>query len=137
MTHELDPLLFKTRLRETLARYTSTAAGVSAARAPLLSQRVAATIAAADLVKGPFVESLPDFEKGASIRQMVQDGRLHKGWTALDRSDTGRALMDRPLHLHQAAAVGLDENYLVAHGNRFGQDGNLPLSAGGQPSARP
>ncbi|MDP2085846.1 MAG: hypothetical protein Q8K20_11660 [Gemmobacter sp.] len=71
MTHELDPLLFKTRLRETLARYTSTAAGVAAARAPLLSQRVAATIAAADLVKGPFVESLPDFEKGASIRQMV------------------------------------------------------------------
>lgn len=121
MTHELDPLLFKDRLRETLARYTSTAAGVSAARAPLLSQRVAATIAAADLVKGPFVESLPDFEKGASIRQMVQDGRLHKGWTALDRSDSGRALMDRPLHLHQAAAIGLEENYLVATGTGSGK----------------
>lgn len=121
MTHELDPLLFKTRLRETLARYTSTAAGVSAARAPLLAQRVAATIAAADLVKGPFVESLPDFEKGASIRQMVQDGRLHRGWTALDGSDSGRALMDRPLHLHQAAAIGLDENYLVATGTGSGK----------------
>jgi ATP-dependent helicase YprA (DUF1998 family) len=121
MTHELDPLLFKSRLRETLARYTSTAAGVSAARAPLLSQRVATTIAAADLVKGPFVESLPDFEKGASIRQMVQDGRLHRGWTALDGSDSGRALMDRPLHLHQAAAIGLDENYLVATGTGSGK----------------
>lgn len=121
MTHELDPLLFKTRLRETLARYTSTAAGVSAARAPLLSQRVAATIAAADLVKGPFVESLPDFEKGASIRQMVQDGLLHRGWTALDGNDSGRALMDRPLHLHQAAAIGLDENYLVATGTGSGK----------------
>lgn len=121
MTHELDPLMFKTRLRETLARYTSTAAGVSAARAPLLSQRVAATIAAADLVKGPYVESLPDFEKGASIRQMVQDGRLHRGWAALDGSDSGRALMDRPLHLHQAAAIGLDENYLVATGTGSGK----------------
>ncbi len=121
MTHELDPLLFKTRLRETLARYTSTAAGVSAARAPLLSQRVAATIETADLVKGPFVESLPDFEKGASIRQMVQDGRLHRGWAALDGSESGRALMDRPLHLHQAAAIGLDENYLVATGTGSGK----------------
>ncbi|MCA3450749.1 MAG: DEAD/DEAH box helicase [Rhodobacter sp.] len=121
MTHELDPLLFKTRLRETLARYTSTAAGVSAARAPLLSQRVAATIAAANLVKGPFVESLPDFEKGASIRQMVQDGRLHRGWAAIDGSDSGRVLMDRPLHLHQAAAIGLDENYLVATGTGSGK----------------
>lgn len=121
MTHELDPLMFKDRLRETLARYTSTAAGVSAARAPLLSQRVAATIAEADLVKGPFVESLPDFEKGASIRQMVQDGRLHNGWAALDRSDSGRALMDRPLHLHQAAAIGVEENYLVATGTGSGK----------------
>lgn len=121
MTHELDPLLFKTRLRETLARYTSTAAGVSAARAPLLSQRVASTIVAADLVKGPFVESLPDFEKGASIRQMVQDGRLHRGWAALNGSESGRALMDRPLHLHQAAAIGLDENYLVATGTGSGK----------------
>lgn len=121
MTHELDPLMFKDRLRETLARYTSTAAGVSAARAPLLSQRVATTIAAADLVKGPFVESLPDFEKGASIRRMVQDGRLHKGWSTLDGSDSGRALMDRPLHLHQAAAIGLEENYLVATGTGSGK----------------
>lgn len=121
MTNELDPLMFKDRLRETLARYTSTAAGVSAARAPLLSQRVAMTIASADLVKGPFVESLPDFEKGASIRQMVQDGRLHESWSALDRSESGRALLDRPLHMHQAATIGLEENYLVATGTGSGK----------------
>lgn len=121
MTHELDPLQFKDKLRATLARYTATAAGVSASRAPLLSQSVAATIAAADLVKGPFVESLPDFEKGASIRQLVDANKLHPAWAALAKSDSGRALMERPLHLHQSAAIGIDENYLVATGTGSGK----------------
>ncbi|MFG6083663.1 DEAD/DEAH box helicase [Paracoccus litorisediminis] len=121
MTYELDPLNFRANLRETLARYTTTAAGVSAARTPLLSRAVAQTIVAADLVKGPFVESLPDFEKGASIKALVQDGRLHSGWSVLAASQSGASLYQRPLHLHQDATIGLEENYLVATGTGSGK----------------
>lgn len=121
MTYELDPLAFKAALRATLARYTTTAAGVSAARAPLLSRAIAQTITAADLVKGPFVESLPDFEKGASIEELVGQGLLHPGWSALAASQAGGGLYRRPLHLHQAATIGLEENYLVATGTGSGK----------------
>lgn len=121
MTYELDPLNFKANLRGTLARYTTTAAGVSAARTPLLSRAVAQTIMEADLVKGPFVESLPDFEKGASIKALVEEGRLHPAWSALAASRGGASLYQRPLHLHQAATIGLDENYLVATGTGSGK----------------
>ncbi len=121
MTYELDPLTFKDKLRATLARYTSTAAGVSAARAPNLSRSVARTIGEADLVKGPFVESLPDFEKAASLKQLVEDGKLNPRWSALLETKDGRALYERALHLHQAATIGLEENYLVATGTGSGK----------------
>ena len=121
MTSEMDPLTFKDGLRATLARYTSTAAAVSAARTPQLAKTVAETIAGADLVKGPFVESLPDFEKGDSLEHLVEKGDLHKGWSALADSDDGGRLYRRKLHLHQAATIGLDENYLVATGTGSGK----------------
>ena len=121
MTYELDPLTFKANLRETLARYTTTAAGVSMARTPVLSRAVAQTIVTSDLVKGPFVESLPDFEKGPSLKALVEEGRLHPGWSALAASQSGASLYQRPLHLHQSATIGLDENYLVATGTGSGK----------------
>lgn len=121
MTFELDPLSFKEKLRSALSKYTNTAAGVSRARAPLLSQAVRETISGADLVKGPYVESLPDFEKGASIKRLVEDGQFHPRWAAMQRSNSGAELYRRPLHLHQAATVGLDENYLVATGTGSGK----------------
>lgn len=121
MTFELDPLTFKENLRATLARYTSTAAAVSAARAPELAQAVTRTIATANLVKGPFVESLPDFEKGPSIGQLVQSGTLQAGWAEMGRSESGRKYFNRPLHLHQSATIDLDENFLVATGTGSGK----------------
>ena len=69
---ELDPIRFKDNLGATLARYITTAAAVSSARAPRLSRAVADACARAALVRGPFVESLPDFEKGGSIEELVK-----------------------------------------------------------------
>ncbi len=129
MIAELDPIRFKTALRNVLARYITTAAPVSSARAPRLSNAIATACAEAELVKGPFVESLPDFEKGRSIAQLVKDGVLHNIWTRLDSSNEGRRLFERPLHLHQTAAIGRDENYLVATGTGSGKTESflLPL----------
>jgi len=118
---ELDPIRFKDYLGATLARYITTAAAVSSARAPRLSRAVADACANAALVRGPFVESLPDFEKGSSIDELVGNGELHGAWSALSESEEGRSLWHRPLHLHQAAAIGRDENFLVATGTGSGK----------------
>lgn len=118
---ELDPINFSDELTTTLARYITTAAAVSPARAPRLSRAVADTCAQSSLVRGPFVESLPDFEKGGTLADLVAQGLLHPAWSALERSEEGRSLWQRPLHLHQAAALGREENYLVATGTGSGK----------------
>jgi ATP-dependent helicase YprA (DUF1998 family) len=82
---------------------------------------VADACARAALVRGPFVESLPDFEKGGSIEELVGNGALHGAWSALSESEEGRSLWRRRLHLHQSAAIGRDENYLVATGTGSGK----------------
>ncbi|WP_171022050.1 DEAD/DEAH box helicase [Cohaesibacter sp. CAU 1516] len=121
MTFELDPLTFKNSLEETLGRYTTTAAAVSSARAPELARTIRRMVNDVDLVKGPFVESLPDFEKGPSLRGLVEEGLLHPAWGGLEDKEAGKSLYDRALHLHQSATIGLDENYLVATGTGSGK----------------
>ena len=69
------------------------------------------------LVKGPFIETLPDFEKGVSIDDMVADGTMTAHWGAL----RGGPLFYRPLHAHQDAAIRRDENFLVATGTGSGK----------------
>ncbi len=118
---ELDPVRFRDDLGATLARYITTAAAVSSARVPRLSRAVADACARSALVRGPFVESLPDFEKGGSIEKMVTDGVLHGAWSALTEREEGRSLWRRRLHLHQSAAIEGDENYLVATGTGSGK----------------
>lgn len=119
--NELDPIRFRDNLGATLARYITTAAAVSSARAPRLSRAVAEACERSALVRGPFVESLPDFEKGGSIEELVTNGALHGAWSALSESGEGRSLWLRRLHLHQSAAIGRDENYLVATGTGSGK----------------
>ncbi|WP_170756490.1 DEAD/DEAH box helicase [Ruegeria lacuscaerulensis] len=71
------------------------------------------------LVRGPFLESLPDFEKGNSIKELVADGVLCEQWRGLESN--APSLWNRPLHRHQQAAIGRDENYIVATGTGSGK----------------
>lgn len=77
---------------------------------------------AASLAQGPFVESLPDFEKGQSLADLVQANKASDRWGALAQSLDGERLYRRSLHLHQAEAFAReDENYLVATGTGSGK----------------
>lgn len=118
---DIDPIAFTSQLQEILARYITTSASVSPACAPLLAKALAERLQKQKLVKGPFVESLPDFVKAGSIRELVDAGEMHELWGALQNSRDGKALYGRPLHLHQAAAIGRNENYLVATGTGSGK----------------
>lgn len=121
MANDLDPIRFGSDLREVMTRYITTAASVSPARAPNLARSLRERLAAEKLVVGPFVESLPDFVKGGSISDLVSEGLMHEGWAALNLHPEGARLFERPLHLHQAAAIGRNENYLVATGTGSGK----------------
>src|SRR3954452_13799723 len=122
--NELDPIVFRDTLSTTLARFISTASPVSSTRAPRLAQKITRELnsSTVSLVKGPFVESLPDFEKKQSLKELVDQGRLSPKWSALSDRPDGAKLYTRPLHKHQAEAVTRDgENYLVATGSGSGK----------------
>ena len=129
MNTELNPFDFKYELSKVLTRFITTSAPVSSARTPRLSKEIFDKCSNAELVKGPFVESLPDFEKGGSIKQLVREGRLQEIWSNLELTDNGKLIYERPLHLHQTKAIGHNGNYLVATGTGSGKTESflLPL----------
>lgn len=121
---ELDPIVFRDQLRRTLARFITTAAPVSRLRAPRLAQQITEALNSetVPLVCGPFVESLPDFEKGQSLYDLVQAGALSPKWSALSETPEADKIFRRQLHTHQADALNREgENYLVATGTGSGK----------------
>lgn len=116
---DADPLRFRTELETTLRRYLATTLPISP-RFPRLRENFRALLEAEELVKGPYVESLPDFEKGCSLADLVAEGVLQPKWRELPAE-----IRDRPLHRHQEEAIRrilLDrENVLVATGTGSGK----------------
>jgi len=122
--NELDPIVFRDQLRDSLARFISTAAPVSPVRAPRLAQCISDALNSerVSLVKGPFVESLPDFEKGKSLSDLVNEGVLSSKWSILSDTEDGDKIFRRQLHKHQAEALAREgEHYLVATGTGSGK----------------
>ena len=121
----LDPLQLRDRLRETLERYIVTAVPVSSTRAPQLARSVKDAVAreSLSLVQGPFLESLPDYEKKGTIRSLVDAGVLSPTWRTLDRTGF-QSILDRPLHAHQNQAIrqaASNKNFIVATGTGSGK----------------
>lgn len=121
---DLDPLKLRDTLQETLGRYTASAVPISDERAPRLAARVREAIqqTGRSMVKGPYLESLPDFEKGRSIAQLVDAGILDRAWSGM--IDSGHQhLFVRRLHRHQESAIlrAVSDNYLVATGTGSGK----------------
>lgn len=121
MAGDLDPIRFGEELRKVMTRYITTAASVAPSRAPRLARALRERMARETLVEGPFVESLPDFVKGGTIRELVGDGHLDAGWATLENHPEAAELFDLPLHQHQTAAIGRGDNYIVATGTGSGK----------------
>lgn len=121
---DLDPLSLRDTLKQTLARYTATAVPIAAARAPRLAAEVRRALneAGSSILRGPYLESLPDFEKGRSIDDLVNAGALSTEWERM-RATGHEHLFKRPLHKHQERAIlrAPDANYLVATGTGSGK----------------
>lgn len=118
---ETNPLVLVDNLKSTLRRYITTTLPVSR-RYPELRQQVQETVANQPLVKGPFVEGLPDFEKGKPLGDLLEQngGFLHN-----DFQNFPEYFLNRSLHLHQekalVAACENNESLLVATGTGSGK----------------
>ena len=117
--NEIDPIRLREDLRERLAKYFQTAIPVSPRFPKLKKQSIDSLMAPDKIIKGPFLEALPDFRKGVSIRNLIEERILHEGFESLTPE-----ILDRPLHSHQEETfrrVSKGENVVVATGTGSGK----------------
>ncbi len=96
---DANPISFSQDLRAVLARYIATTLPISR-RYPRLGREFRELLENEQLVQGPFVEALPDFEKGNPLEKLLKKagGFLHDGLGLLPTAG-------RPLHMHQETAL--------------------------------
>jgi hypothetical protein len=118
---ERNPFVLYRTLRDTLRRYIPTTLPISR-RYPKLREEFRALVNRQELIQGPFLEALPDFEKGKPLRELLrsQGGFLHNALAGLPSQ-----VLNRPLHLHQEqalhAACEQGKSLLVATGTGSGK----------------
>jgi hypothetical protein len=116
---EANPIALVEELKAVLERYISTTLPISR-RYPRLAERFRNELAQQKLVSGPFVEALPDFEKGKTLAELTrsQGGFLHDALANLPYPT-------RRLHLHQQRAMEFavrdGKSLLVATGTGSGK----------------
>lgn len=117
---EIDPVELQKDLQDRMRRYLSTALPIHR-RFPEMRRLAEKELSgSAALIQGPYLEALPDFPKGASLADLVNDGILHEGFRDIDPRVLGR-----PLHSHQFEAIDRvvrkRENVIVATGTGSGK----------------
>lgn len=120
MKQEVDPIRLQDNLSERMKRYLLTALPISE-RFPKISQQAQSYLSLEEiLVKGPYLEGIPDFPKGASLKSLVEEKVLHEGFSKLDPKVYSRAL-----HEHQESAIRASvtdgSNIVVATGTGSGK----------------
>ncbi len=117
--NDTNPIELVDDLKTVLERYIATTLPISR-RYPQLAARFRDELGRQPLVVGPYVEALPDFEKGASLTDLLKGngGYLHDAMGAIPTAN-------RKLHKHQQAALELSAKHhkslLVATGTGSGK----------------
>lgn len=119
--YESNPLILFESLNSTLRRYISTTLPISR-RYPRLQEAFRGVLKDQELVKGPFLEALPDFRKGRTLKSLLRKngGFLHDSIGTLPDK-----LIERQLHWHQEDALTKacrdQKSILVATGTGSGK----------------
>ena len=119
--YESNPLVLFESLNNTLRRYISTTLPISR-RYPRLQESFRNVLKDQELVKGPFLEALPDFKKGRALKFLLRKnvGFLHDEIESLPDK-----LLERQLHWHQEDALTKacrdQKSILVATGTGSGK----------------
>jgi ATP-dependent helicase YprA (DUF1998 family) len=117
---EIDPVSLQQDLQERMQRYLQTALPIHR-RFPELRKAAEEQFSKeTTLVRGPYLEALPDFPKEESLESLVDDGILHKGL-----KNMAPDVFERLLHQHQSEAIRLvtkeKKNIVVATGTGSGK----------------
>lgn len=119
MSTSIDAVAASTQITSTYRRYLQSLLSV---REPALDRALRGEIdSTAMLDKGPYLEATPPYAPGASLRDLVAEGVLSAGFTALD---SPALPLTRPLYLHQEQAVrkvASGRNAVVATGTGSGK----------------
>ncbi|SBT08741.1 Dbp (fragment) [Candidatus Accumulibacter aalborgensis] len=116
---EANPIVLVEELRTVLGRYIATTLPISR-RYPRLAERFRHELQQQNLVDGPYVEALPDFEKGVSLNALLKrnGGFLNDALGVLPTAN-------RALHRHQQLALEYaardGKSLLVATGTGSGK----------------
>lgn len=141
---EVDPIALQEDLHDRMRRYLLTALPINK-RFPKLRAEASRRLSEDDaLIKGPYLEALPDFPKKRSLKDLVEAGILHEAFADLDP-----AVYSRPLHQHQEDAIQRivveKKNIVVATGTGSGKtecfmfpmlDALLKADIAGRPGVR-
>ncbi|NLB11474.1 DEAD/DEAH box helicase [bacterium] len=116
---DTNPIDLVDDLKVVLQRYVATTLPISR-NYPRLAQEFKEILSEQTLVNGPYVEALPDFEKGCSLESLLvkNGGYIHDAFENLPD-------IKRKLHLHQERALELasrdGKSLLVATGTGSGK----------------
>lgn len=117
---ESNPVLLGQNIESTVRRYLKAALPISSRYPQLRGEIHGALEQPGVLMKGPFIEALPDFIKGRSLAQLSAEGVLHSLFFQLPEHE-----FQRPLHAHQDDAVRLlaaeQKNIIVSTGTGSGK----------------
>jgi hypothetical protein len=120
MSREIDPIALQDELQQRIHRYLLTALPISRRFPGLRNQAEKLINMPETVIKGPFLEAIPDFPKGLSLRELVEKGVLHEGFAHL-----GSPVFERPLHEHQEKSIRQvvteKKNIVVATGTGSGK----------------
>lgn len=119
---EQNPIVLGTAIEDTVRRYLESALPIHR-NYPRLRKAIRRELRRKDLLlKGPFVEALPDFQKGSSLRSIVEskNSYLHADFGKLPDVE-----YTRKLHMHQEQALQCivrdGHNVIVATGTGSGK----------------
>lgn len=111
-----SPVLASKNIVEKYKRYLSTIFEINH---PVYSKQFEKELSRHDMfIKGPYLDVTDSFQKGRSIRQLIQAGELPKGFEKINMP------LDRPLYLHQEEAImkaSRGKNIVVSTGTGSGK----------------
>lgn len=119
MTTSIDAVATSDEIKATYRRYLSS---LLAVRDPKIDAALRHAIDSTDMLdKGPFLEATPPYAPGMSLRNLIAEGVVTRGFAEL----AGQALpLDRPLYVHQEQSirkVAAGRNVVVATGTGSGK----------------